>query len=405
MPNGSYEIRYVMKRIGAAGSLVLLAGSASAGEGDALRILSSQAFVHDDNVFRLADGIDPVIDGRVRQRHDIVSNTTLAATFDRSYGRQRVRAGLGVTRYAWQTFDHLDHDARRLNANWDWALGKLWRGTLGAEESQALRSFSDSGNTARSVNTLRRYTFDAERLLHPAWAVGGGAGRVESRYNDAVSARSEYDENAVELNLSYRPRVPNRIVLSARLRSGEYPGRDDTPDQITQYEQLDLHLRGDWEITAHSRMSGYLGHSSRDYPGLAQKDFSGLTGRLRYDWTPTGKLALGLIARREIGALEDIVDNFVVTDAIAIEPTWRASAKIDVSARAEALRRDYAGTPQRGIEVDRDDRLRRWSVGAHWRPLIGLELRAEVGRESRSASSAAPAYVAHTSTLSVRYLF
>lgn len=376
----------------AAVALLAWSWTASGADGDAIRIAVSQDVLRDANLFRVADGERPVIDGVRRPRGDTLSVTNVAAIFDHTYSRQRLGAELALSRNDYLEFDHLDFTARNLAANWQWVLGNQWSGTIGGEQSERLRSFSDRGSTVRSINTFRRYRADARLLLHPQWSVGAGWARIDSRFDDALSASAAYIEDAVEALGQYRSPAGSTLALVARTADGRYPERAESLTAVTRYVQRDLLLRADWTVTGHSRLNGQAGYTWREYPRLGEKNFNGFTGRLTYDWAPTGKFGVGVTARREMGAREDVADNFVVTRAVSLDPLWRATDKLRVRGRLEWLRRDYGGDPFSRAAPERDDRTRNASVTLEWQAQRDVTLQIGGRTERRSDSDAAPGY-------------
>lgn len=397
------------RRAGPASSaMVLLALSVPpvlAADGDAHGFAISHELVRDDNLFRMPDDTRPVIDGRVRQRSDTLNVTALSATFDRTDGRQRFVGELGITRNDYLEFNHLDFTAKNGRGTWMWGLGNQWGGTVMTEQSESLRSFADRGTTTRSVNTYRRHATDARYRLDPRWAVGIGWVELDSRYDEPQSSGSEYVEDALEALAHYRSTTGSALTFGARGAGGRYPGRLRSVSSITRYEQRDLLLRANWVASGHSRVSGNVVYTWREYPHVSEKNFSGLTGRLTYDWTPSGKVGLGVTVRREMGAREDVADNFVITRAVSIDPSWAVSSKIQVRGKLEWLARDYGGDPFASVAPDRDDKSRAVSVAVEWTPVRAVVLRLGARSERRFASAAAPGYVAEGAFLNTKFHF
>ncbi|MCK9983757.1 MAG: hypothetical protein AzoDbin1_00229 [Azoarcus sp.] len=398
-------VRRVRPASSAMALLALSVPPVLAADGDALGLAVSHELVRDDNLFRLPDDVRPVIDGHVRQRSDTLNVTTLAATFDRAYGRQRVVGELGISRNDYLEFNHLDFTAKNGRGAWLWGLGKQWSGTVTTEQSESLRSFADRGTTVRSVNTYRRHAVDARYRLDPRWAVGVGWVRADSRYDEPRSSGSEYVEDAFEALAQYSSPADSTLTFVARGATGRYPGRSRSESSIGGYEQRDILLRANWVASGHSRVSGTVGYTWREYPHVSEKNFSGLTGRLTHDWTPSGKIGLGVTVRREIGAREDVADNFVITRAVSVDPTWAVSSKIRVRGKLEWLTRDYGGDPFASVAPDRDDKSRAVSVAFEWSPVRAAVLRLGARSERRFASAAAPGYSAEGAFLSAKFRF
>jgi len=353
----------------------------------------------EDNLFRLPDGESPPDGG---SRSDRVSRSSAGLGFRHTYGLQRIAAGVEVAHRSYAEHDELDATTRSASGRWDWAAGKQWTGTATLLQRQAPRSFDDTDQRIRSINTLRRGGVDANYWWHPDWSLLAGAERTRSRFSDDRSAASEYDETAFEAGVGFRPKSGNRLSLVARRAHGDYPNRTPSATIDSGYEQRDLRLRGEWALTGISKLSGYLGYTSREYEHVNSLDFDGPTGRVAFDWVPTGKLSFQFVARREIGSEYEVIDNYVVTRGLGVEGRWAATDKIGVRARAEQLWRDRGNV---GVTALDDDRTRLYGLSVDYAPLRTLTISASAQRAQRSAAGRASDYSADLYGLDARLEF
>jgi len=386
-------------------SACVIGVAGAADSSDALNLVVSQSFQHDDNIYRLPDGVSPYGDG---QREDLISITGFSALFDRVYSRQRLYASLDVARVGFDEWSDLDYTTKGGSIGWDWAMGSRWSGGLSVKQDEVARDFSDVGSNRRESSINRRITFDAsaDYWWHPDWAVGVGFERHESSYSDEQSQHSDYRASIPEISLTYRPETGNRLSLQLRQTDGEYPKRIVSAVSDVGYRQSDGRVSGSWHLTGHSRVTGYLGYTRRTYSNLSVRDFSGMTGRLQHEWTATGKLSLRTIVRREIGAREDLTDNFVVTKAFSLEPTWAATSRIALKGLWELRQRDYGGDP--GLVTgasEQDDVTRMLRFSLSYSPFDNLHLSVAHTRASRSGDRALNEYSAETNTVAMQYSF
>lgn len=376
-----------------------------ADEYDAFNFYASQVFQRDDNLFRLPNGIDPQLGNG--QRDDLISVTSLNARLDKTYSLQRLKAEITAAHSAYQEYDYLDYTATGGSLGWNWALGKQWSGLLSVSQSQALRGFADSANTQSSINTYRRLGGDINYWWHPEWSAGVGVVAVTSRYSDSASDNSEYDEDTIEIKVNFQPSTLNVLSLVASETDGSYPNRDALNTFLfdDEYTQRNLQLRGNWLVAGHSRVSGYLGGSDREYPQFSERDFRGLTGRLSYDWTPTSKLSLNVLARREIGAEADLVDNFVVTESVSMAPAWALTSDFSIGAGYEWRKRTYGGNPALGVvsDVGKDDTTDIARLSGNYAPIRNLKFTVLVQREARDSNNSAREYDADLVSAAVQF--
>ncbi|WP_391527489.1 XrtB/PEP-CTERM-associated polysaccharide biosynthesis outer membrane protein EpsL [Denitromonas ohlonensis] len=382
------------------GALLLPAGAMAAD--DTFSLTAGQVFQFDDNVYRVAPGVRPF----GQSQSDRISITSLRADFDRQYSLQRVRASANFARIGFQRFDTLNYDTQGGELRWDWALGRRLTGRLSVDQSQSARDLADVGGSRSSIGTSRSLRFSGDYWWHPDWSVGAGIERFSSTYSDVASQTSDYEALRPELRLTYRPRSGNQIALVGRFTDGTYPNRQAGVLSDDGFEQTDLQLSGRWQLTGHSRLNGYAGVARRQHPNLTYRDYTGPTGRLTYDWTPTGKLAVSATLRREIGARDDLFDNFVVTRAASFTPSWAVSGRVLVQGTVEWRKRDFRGDP--GLlsgSQSRDDITRTYSLSLSYTPIDPLRLAVSIGRYRRSSDDPNAGYTANVGTVSAQYLF
>lgn len=382
------------------GALLLPAGAMAAD--DTFSLTAGQVFQFDDNVYRVAPGVRPF----GQSQSDRISITSLRADFDRQYSLQRLRASANFARIGFQRFDTLNYDTQGGELRWDWALGHRLTGRLSVDQSQSARDLADVGGSRSSIGTSRSLRFSGDYWWHPDWSVGAGIERFSSTYSDVASQTSDYEALRPELRLTYRPRSGNQIALVGRFTDGTYPNRQAGVLSDDGFEQTDLQLSGRWQLTGHSRLNGYAGVTRRQHPNLTYRDYTGPTGRLTYDWTPTGKLAVSATLRREIGARDDLFDNFVVTRAASFTPSWAVSGRVLVQGAVEWRKRDFRGDP--GLlsgSQSRDDITRTYSLSLSYTPIDPLRLAVSIGRYRRSSDDPNAGYTANVGTVSAQYLF
>ena len=373
----------------ALGSLPVDAAELQSEREEGFGVRLSQSVRWEDNVFRLADGEQP---REGESKSDRVSRTAAGLSFDHMYSLQRVMAAFDVVRRSYAEHDELDSTTRSGLLRWDWATGKQWTGTAQLLQREAPRSFDDVDRRIRSINTLQRAGLSADYWLHPDWSILAGAEQTRSRYSDSRSSASEYDETAVEAGVGYQPKSGNRLSLVLRHADGEYPNRTVTTTRDPEYTQRDVRLRGDWVLTGISKLSGYLGYTDREYSTVSNLDFSGPTGRIAFDWSPTGKLSFQVVARREIGSEYEVLDNYVLTRGVGLEATWTATDKLALIARGERLRRDHGDTSLSSLGKDR---RRTYGLRLDYEALRTVTLSASATRVERYSADSAFDYDAN----------
>lgn len=371
---------------------------------DTLSASVQVGYSDDDNLFRLPDDVDPP-DGQ--QRDDALMQLIGNVRIDKTLGLQRLRAEVLAARNEYRENDYLNFTTVNGSGSWQWAFGNHWWGVIAASQSEASRSFADSRTFEQSINTFHRYSADANYAFHPAWSIGAAAVMITSRYSDDASTASEYDEEIIEAKLTYRTPTLSQLALVVSHLDGTYPNQTDVTTRDTDYEQQDIQLRGDWRLSALSRIFGYIGVADREYPNLSARNYSGVVGRLAYDWKVTETVGLNLMVRRELGAEGDLVDNFVLTEAVVVTPTWSLTPALTLGARFERRERSFGGDPGFGViaDVSKDDVTDIIGGGLTYVPRKFLSLQLTYQYEQRESDISLREYDVDIWRTSVQYLW
>lgn len=405
--NGSDSRRSLAALAAACG--IAWAGGAHADAADAFNFTVGRSLMRDDNVFRLSDDANaPALIG-TRERGDSVSTTFAGIRFDRQYGRQRLSASADARQVRYDRFTLLDHDAKDLKAGWDWALGRHFFGRIAWSRSETLTDFGDFRSPVQNINTYEHRTWGAHFRLHPAWSIGANVFKASSDNSSPLRATSRFAADDREAVLQYAPRSGNALALRLRRTDGEYPNRQVVAGSLVDnsYRQDEIEGSVDWRPGGASRIDGRIAAVKRRHDEVPLRDFSGLAGRLAWNWTLTGKTALNVTLKREIGAQEDILSSYVVTDSVSLGPSWTPTAKTLVQASIEWRRRDYLGDPVASLAgIDkRQDRLRLASLSATWAPIDALQLGLTLRRERRDSNYASIPYRAGIAFFSAQFSF
>ena len=409
----------------AVAAVVFASCVAFADEGDAFNFFVGQTITYDDNLFRISDSVDDKglqdqIGGT--RRSDTVSTAYAGVTFDKLLSRQKLHADLSYNINRYSRFSALDYNGLRANANWGWQLGNYLKGILSYERNRKLIDFgslsSNERGSVRDINTYDRLYASADWWFHPAYSVGAGYSHVNSSYSSVRRQASEYDADAVELNAKFQPKTGNLIGMSLRQTKGNYPNRQPAPltgavlaTVDNSFDQTDSEVNGDWRLTGQSRVLGRLGYTTRKHDQVQQRDFSGITGRLTYNWALEGKTNINFTLRREIGAVDDIDAAYVLTNGITLNPVWYPTSKVSLSAKYDWSKRRYEGDPFGllgsnlvGLSV-RKDNVNTVSVSGAYLPLRNLQLSLTLQRERRTSSRELADYKDSLASLSAQFSF
>ena len=396
--------------------LATVSANSHADEADALNFFVGQGVTFDSNLFRLPDGVYPsaaatgVADP---PRGDTFFHTYAGVRFDRLFSRQRLHADFTATHYAYRTYKYLDFNGVSGRAAWDWAIGNRWHGTFAYDRTQMPSNFATEAGFRTAYQLYQRAAANANYWWHPDWSAGAGLARVRHNYSSGVSPFSHYEADVYDARITYRPGSGNRIHLLVRRTDGSYPDQAVSPISFPArcYTQDDGEVEARWVLDGHSSVFGRIGYSSVRYCALAPglRDFDGPTARLVYDWTPTGKTAVTLVLRRDIGPQpqDNLNASFVATSAASITASSALSPKISVRAFAEYRKREL------GIESGVVDSALRnptytqtYALTGTWTPARSLLFNVVLGHETRTGNNRAyPNYDDNTVSANVQLSF
>jgi exopolysaccharide biosynthesis operon protein EpsL len=376
---------------------LLLAGSALAAPEDAIRPYASYSVTRDSNLFRLQDNPES----------DVLKRLEAGVDIDLPISRQHLLARANVSNTRFNRFSDLGYDGRDLLGQWNWQLGNLWSGDLGYSNTRTLASFADIQQRLQNVRTQQRAFADASYRLHPDWRVSAGTSRYDLTNSAGSQNYLDRTEDAAELGLQYISPTSSTVGLQLKRIDGNLPNRELISSILydNSYRQTELNATANWAFSGNSRFTGRLGYTRRKHAQVAERDFSGIAGRLGMNWVMAGKTTVDAAVWREVGAVEGGSSSYVLSSGASLAPSWAATSKLTVQGRISYQKYDYQGDP-RFINVQlRKDTVRTLAVGAFYAPWRSTRLGLNFQTDRRDSNTAQADYRANSVTASVRVEF
>lgn len=355
-----------------AAALLLVASIAAAKPGDEFTPYAFLGYTYDDNLLRLPDGASaPADDGTVR-RGDQILRYGAGIIVDKPVSRQRIYANLAYYQNDYNHFNQLDFGAPAIDTYWAWQVGNLWSGRLGYDRDRALSNFADQLQPQKNIRTQERHYFRPQYELSANLRVKGALEYYT--LGNSAFVRSNREDTIYDLGVERISPQLNSFGFFVRFTDVEYPDRPDIPGiGPSSFDQTDFDLRVDWRATGASRLAGRVGYTEREFPG---SNFGGVTGRMVWDWVPTGKTSISFVARRQFEYLEDALGNGALVQGVSVEPRWNMTPKISLSAFAEYRERDRDLSPI-------DERYRVLELSANYAPVDNLQFSVSYRRDRR----------------------
>ncbi|HEX4871856.1 MAG TPA: hypothetical protein VFV27_06035 [Nevskiaceae bacterium] len=341
---------------------------------------------HDSNLFRLESEAQAEQLTGDPERGDRLQVLGVGAALQYSWGLQRAFVGAEARRQRYQRNPQLDHSGHELQAGLDWQAGRALDGELRLDQEKRIQSFNEREDRALGFVEERRLEAAARLAVTPRYGFRAQVENRQSRNSLLRSRFSDLDENSLRLEALYTGEPVASAGLALDLAVGRYPARQAGNGVTREYEQIGLNLTSDWRPSGLSRLSGEIGQTFRDNDG-GEDDFSGLTGRLAYQRTVSGKTRLTAELFRRVESVEEIDANYVEETGLGLGLNWQAMSKIGLFGRYEWREAAYEGGTA-SADGGREDRIQQADLKLDWRPLTGFTLTPGLLYEQRDSNRA-----------------
>lgn len=387
------------------------AAPAAALTDEAMEIYVSQAFAHDDNLFRLAPEADPLTELGVAARGDDYWTTEFGIRVDAPVRRQRIVAELSFDRQRYDRFDVLDLDGHHGQLVWHWRAGERSNGRVGYGESQVQASLANvqGGVQSSTPNFLdtRQWLGEAALALTTRWRLEGSVHRLRHENSADEFRPSDATVDSVRLGPVYVTPAGNRIGASLLHADARLPN-----PQVLAGAPVDNDYRQDgaeafveWTLSGRSRVTARVGRVRREFEEVPQRDFDGWTWRLGLEWQPADKLLLGAAAAREVSTTEQVDVGLVRIEGLTLTAAWKPRDKIDVTWTLLRADREYLGDAaiELGVVPPRSERYESAGVTVSYRPRPSVTLELSLRRERRDSTNPLGDFEADVAGIGVRF--
>lgn len=403
---------------------VLLSAAALAWVGEAhalwdgqLEPFAAHSVTRDDNVFRISAQSDPALVLGAPSKSDTYNTTSAGLNFDLPVSRQRFTGGLSVARNRYDQFTVLDFTERHARALWQWQAGSAFSGRLGYTDDRALASLAavQSGVQSGTPNPLetRKAFLEAVYRIGARWRLKGEASRLEQSNEAPARQVNDITNDGAGLGINYVTPADNQIGIGVQTHNGDLPNLQLINARLVDnsYRQRRVAVTTDWNISGHSHLRASAGKVRRSFEDVPARDHESGFYRAAYEWKPGDRFALTVVARRDIGAPDEINAGvnigFVLVKGIELRPTYRVSDKLDLSGSYEAADWEYLGDAglALGTVAPRSDRVRSTALAMSYQPVRAVRLGLALRRETRSSTAALGDYEVEVVSLSAQLRF
>ncbi len=338
-------------------ALLMLAFAGAAGaEANPYFLGVSQSFSYDSNVFNLNDRVIPqpippsTQQSPIQSVGDTISITSLKAGIDQPFGRQRFYFTGNVDQNIFQHNSQLNNLSYGLDTGLDWQTIERLSGALRVTANQGLGGFNNYTTTVETFEKNIQDTLQGVATVRwgitPRVAIDGGYIYRRVDMSNPLSQNNEYSQNTGTLGLSYGDGAVLTLGAALRLSTTDYPKfeGDAGPPPSYQSDVADgknLDLTATWVASGLSKLEGRLSWTDVSHSFNKANDFRGLTGSLRWEYRPTGKLntrlsvlvapGSGAAFNDFTGSTTPFVSNARSTTSVRMGASYLATGKITVN--------------------------------------------------------------------------
>ena len=365
---------------------------------DARKIVVGASVSGDSNFFRLPD----VPAGTPSET---ISTAYARLRIDKPYAQQRFFVEAAVTAYRYQRFSYLDFDGFDYRAAWYWHLTPRLSGTLSADRTQTPTQFQDTIGIRSNVTTTETYAFTLDGQLFGGWhALLGAAQSIRTSEQSLLQGIPDYRESSGEAGIRYAFASGSDVIAVQRRVDGTQDSQvvnNVVVVNTENYSEDQSELRGTWNASASSVLTGRVTYYDRRYDVFTQNNFSGTGGSLGYTWIPTGKLRVLLAATRSISPWQSLFANYRVSNELSITPTWQVAPRTTVYMSVGRRYDDFPQQSLAAVSPERSDATTNAILGVNWFPTRTLAVNLGVEYHERTSNELLMEYATNIARLSI----
>lgn len=364
-------------------------GAATAQTADGLTLRAGHTLSHDDNLFRLPDGVDPqAVLGR-STASETVGISTLGASYARDFSLQRLEVDVSLVDYRYRNFSRLDLLATNYDLTWRWAVTPRLRGALVAERDESVNSFDDTSVLSRGNQRVRRYQgFDALYEIDGVWRLVGGVQSTRNQNEQPLIGEDSYVSRSADVGLRYEALSGSSVTARLRNGSGNTFNGVALPAALrdTDFKQREQVLDMRWLLTEKTTADLNLTRLERTHARLASRDYSGTNSALSLRWAATAKTLWTLQWASDLSSYQTANASFSRNERLTASYLWQIAARTNLQASVSESRRRYLGAPPGQSSDPQRDTTREASVGLRWNATRNLALNASLQHTQRSSN-------------------
>lgn len=255
-----------------------------------LSLSVSESLTYDSNIMR--DNANKYRDAR--------STTSATVGLNKDYGRQTYRASVtgDVNRY--KNTKELDNEGYNIQLGFASSLAANWNVSFDHISQKQLQSFEEQSGSRYPESIVSRVSQAVVQYgLYGRWSSSLTLGRSTADYETVKYYDSS--SNYYRVGLRHSPTDLLYFDFGVRKTKGDSPnypilGGDVIGDPV---RRTDYELNSQWVVTGYSRLTSRLGWTQERHSRDPLRNYNGLTGNLRWSYSPKGKTTYSIALDRD----------------------------------------------------------------------------------------------------------
>lgn len=403
MPQKMSAARWILNPLALAAGLALAQAAIAEDGGSPWYIGASQAFNHDNNVFRRPFG------GTLPVVSDTVSSTGILGGLDQPFGRQRFYANGTAATNRHKNQDQLDNTSYGLSVGLDWSSIERLSGTVHASARQSLANYGDVNATTTTEKNLQKSREAGATVRYgvaTALGIEAGVSHNALDYTIADDLRTVRQSGA-NVGIRWGGGSALSVLVGARTSQAKYPrvAVTTTTFDSDTVDRRDVDATLTYVPTGLSVLTATLRATHETHSLVGRQNFNGVTGAVSWDYRLTGKLNVRASVNRDtgtattflqvvptlpgtnlpIGSVETLrVDANRLSTTTMLDAGYQLSSKLGLSTNLRRVNSSTGGSSS--------DAVTSYGIGVHYQPTRTLRLGCNSSRETRSSIYSANTY-------------
>lgn len=367
---------------------------ADVNQGDRLDFFVADTLSYDSNLYRLPADVTDVttLVGPDATRHDSTNSASGGLDAQWLMGeRQSIDLDLRADDNRFQHNSDLNNVSTRDRLVWNWGLGAVLSGQVGADYAKYLASFANTAVYTRNIVSQTEYFAAARIQLGPRWALFGGVLQGDNSLSAPASASNNSRRKVVDVGADFATSAANTIGFDYRFTDARYPNSIELNGDVfnPDYREDRAQIILKYVISEKTLIDATAGYLHRSYTNTVIGSFSGDIWRGTLQWQATPKTQLVVSVWRQLQAdLTADTDYYVSTGGL-FSPVWNVSEKVALSLSLSRDDRKYIGTNPAAVEsLGRRDSITGELATITYTPIRSLDFSVSVGHEHRTSNVA-----------------